>query len=389
MDLAPGFISHTTGPANYDGGSIVNLAAALAGGFAIPATVPMLTGIDDRLASARTIVLVLLDGVGERQLRDHVPGGHLATHRQRTLTSVFPSSTAPAITSLLTARAPAAHGNPGWFMYEPLSREVIRTLPMDVRASPQRSVITDCWRWQPWTLHGPVDRLALQPADIVDSTYSRRAFARSERMGYESLDQIAPILQAYVRRPGRERGYVYVYVSDFDSIAHAYGCRSEQAHDCLHALDDWFACWADAVVGSNTLLLTTADHGFVDIGPAGQHHLDDWPALAECLARPLTGEPRVVYCQVRQDSLGRFDALAQDALGSICDSHASADLLRAGWFGPAAGDDFLERIGNRTLVMQEGHSLVDHVPGERSHRQIGMHGGVTDDEMLVPLIVVA
>jgi hypothetical protein len=37
--------------------------------------------------------------------------------------------------------------------------------------------------------------------------------------------------------------------------------------------------------------------------------------------------------------------------------------------------------------MKEGYAVRDHVPGERRHVQIGVHGGPTEDEMLVPLVI--
>ena len=37
--------------------------------------------------------------------------------------------------------------------------------------------------------------------------------------------------------------------------------------------------------------------------------------------------------------------------------------------------------------MKDGYAIRDHVPGERRHVQIGVHGGTSEDEMLVPLVV--
>src|SRR5690606_38578115 len=119
--------------------SIVSVAASLAGRFGDGGAVPALQDrlLADALASCRVAVFVLLDGLGERQLAMHAPDGALAHFRRRSLDSVFPSSTAPALSALSAAAPPAAHGNPGWLMWSEAAHAVIRTLPMDLRADHQ------------------------------------------------------------------------------------------------------------------------------------------------------------------------------------------------------------------------------------------------------------
>ncbi len=46
-----------------------------------------------------------------------------------------------------------------------------------------------------------------------------------------------------------------------------------------------------------------------------------------------------------------------------------------------------ERVGTHVLLMEPGWTIVDHVEGETVHELIGVHGGLSADEMLVPLIV--
>jgi len=50
---------------------------------------------------------------------------------------------------------------------------------------------------------------------------------------------------------------------------------------------------------------------------------------------------------------------------------------------------FAERIGDVALVMRARHTVKDWTTGESRHLHIGNHGGTSDDEMLIPLIVEA
>ena len=67
----------------------------------------------------------------------------------------------------------------------------------------------------------------------------------------------------------------------------------------------------------------------------------------------------------------------------------SEALVEAGWFGPgAAHPNLRSRIGDYTLLMQGGATVKDWMPGERRHTMIGVHGGASAEEMLVPLVMI-
>src|SRR5512138_1463647 len=101
---------------DYDGGSLVNLVASVVaarGGTPLHAPLKNL-----RLASdARNLVLFIIDGLGDRFLARRGAGGELARRRRRAITSVFPSTTASAITTSYTGATPLEHGLTGWFTY--------------------------------------------------------------------------------------------------------------------------------------------------------------------------------------------------------------------------------------------------------------------------------
>ena len=66
----------------------------------------------------------------------------------------------------------------------------------------------------------------------------------------------------------------------------------------------------------------------------------------------------------------------------------SRDLAAEGWFGPGTPHPRLaERIGDVTLLMRGHYTVKDWVAGEARHLHIGNHGGTSDDEMLIPLII--
>lgn len=378
---------------DYAGGSLLNLMATLAVGRGARAPHPTLAALPpDRIAGARNVVLLLIDGMGHGPLTRCRRAPHLDRHRLAAITSVFPSTTAAAITTSFTGLSPAQHGLTGWFIHLPEAGGVIAPLPFVARGRPES--LADAGL-TPDALHPPsplVDAMQCEtrvvlPAEIVHSLYSRHGCGRARRVGYQGLDGLVAALEAQVRE--REaRTFVYAYWPDFDANAHRFGVASPQADECLAQVDQAFARLLTRLAGTDTIVVVTADHGFVDSRPEQRLALDAYPDLAALLSLPLCGEPRVAFAHVRPGAVDTFVSLAWARLGHATEVVASSDLIAAGWFGPGAPHPRLdERVGDVALVMRPGWVLKDHVAGERPHVLIGHHGGVTPDEMLIPLVV--
>ncbi|MGE0799371.1 MAG: alkaline phosphatase family protein [Lautropia sp.] len=374
------------------GSSILNLAATLALRFGAAAGAPLLAGhapLQSVLAATRSVVLVVFDGLGERQLSEHAGRGALADCRLGSLSSVFPSATAPAMTSLATALPPAQHGTPGWLMWSEADGEIVRCLPMDVRGQPDRPVsAASLWRWQPWSAALRLPVVSLLPRAISESTYSRYAYSAGRRIGYEHTDdvpqRIAELLGATI-----DGAYIFVYLPHFDAASHEFGWRSERAERTVLRFDRWFARLIDALRDCDALVLATADHGFIDVPERQQLRLEALPEIAACLARPLAGEPRVPFCQVLPRSHDVFAERVREATHGEFEAYRSEALLTAGWFGrpdQAVASSIAGRLGTHVLLPRGGATLIDQVEGERPLSFIGMHGGPSADEMQVPLI---
>lgn len=360
-------------------------------GRAAPPGPPAPAWLAQPLAECRSLVLLLLDGVGVRQVADHAPVGALAQARIATLRSVFPSSTAPAITALASGLPPHRHANPGWFAWHPGRARVVRTLPSDCRGDPAEPFDpAELWRWSPLMAGMDAPSAVIQPAFIAESAFSRYAYQGASRIGYRHLDELHDRIVEAVETLNRAAGgFVYAYAPQFDTAAHAHGCRSPRGGGVLVAFDNLFARLAESLAGHDALLLATADHGFVDIAPECQLSMADYPALAGLLARPLTGEPRVAFAEPLPGALHEFLGRAAEHLGHAFDACPTADLLAAGWFGAGQADPaFLAHSGSVALVGREGWSLVDSVPGESGADFTGMHGGTAPDEMMVPVAAV-
>jgi hypothetical protein len=378
---------------DYRGAGIVNLMATVMAARGGGSTgYAMLEGFDaESFASPRTLVLLVIDGLGYRHLSRAAEAPVIRRNLQARLTSVFPSTTAAAIPTFLTGLAPQQHGLTGWHMLFREIGTVAAVLPFRPRhggRSLRDSGLT------PQALLGLVplfDRLpeaswVIAPERIVHSDFNAAGSGRARRIGYGTLDQLCERVLAAASAPGRK--FVYTYYPELDSVAHVHGIGSAEARSELARVDSAFDSLLRALRGTGTTVALTADHGFVDSTPATRVALDDHPELAAMLTLPLCGEPRVAYCYVEPDRARDFEQYVATRLAPGFDLVRGRDLIAQSWFGLGTPHPRLaERVGHYVLLARGTWTLTDLTLGEKASVQVGAHGGTSEDEMFVPLVV--
>lgn len=384
--------------ADYAGGGIFNLMQSIAQACGAPASdfAQCATLPAERLAAKRHLVLFVIDGLGLPALAALPESSSLRRHRIGSLSSVFPSTTASAITTFMTGLPPSQHALTGWHVQLDEIDEMLAILPMTVRGRrqspneaaadavadlpprlfPYRTVFQQMTR----------DSFIISPQHIAGSSFNAWHARGATTCAYATLPDLFAQLGSSLSEAAAPR-YIYAYFPDLDSAAHRFGCASEQALAVLSALDKAFDQFLADAAGADASVIVTADHGFIDAPCERVICLDDHPRLAGWLAHPLSGERRAAYCHVQPAHRGEFADYVRVNLAHAVELHASADLIDAGWFGPPPYSLRLAgRVGDYTLVMKDDWTITDWLPGEKRYPLIGVHGGVSVEEMRVPLI---
>lgn len=354
---------------------------------------PTLDGLDlDTLTEAKHIVLLVIDGMGYEFLTSSREGRVLRRHLKGSMTSVFPPTTATAITTYLTGLAPRQHGVTGWFTYFSELGAVVTVLPFVTRlgAVPLRDLGVD-----PTTLLGHVPVFdgmqracfSVSPSQIAHSDFNQAHTGSAELRPYHSLTDFVATIDAIVKQAGGQ-SFTYAYWSELDHLSHAHGSASTAVEQHLAELDAGIDSLLHGLKGTDTAVLVTADHGFVDIAADRLIDLANHPELTDTLRVPLCGEPRTAYCYVSPDRTASFLDYAGSELSKCAVCVDSAELIERGLFGPGDSHPRLaDRIGDFALLMRDGYAIQDKLPGEQRPRMIGMHGGCSNAELKVPLIV--
>lgn len=332
--------------------SIVNLVSSLVqavGGD--PGDYAPLPTLQGRLGNKGPLVLLIIDGLGDLFLQKR-RASFLARHRLGSLTSVFPPTTAAAITSFFTGVAPQQHAITGWHTYFRELGTVATVLPFVPRCGGSSFVEMGV---SPTQLidHGSVlqEKEAchiLMPADLADSAYSRALAGRARRHAFTSLPEMFARLESLVAR--QSAALVICYWSELDSLAHSHGTSSLEVADHFQALDAACAASLPRLAAGGATVAVTADHGLINTGADSLIRLEDHPELAAMLTLPLCGEPRCAYCYVHVDRGSDFEEYVAARLGHASVLYRSQTLVEQGYLGRGRpSPHLLERLGDYIL----------------------------------------
>jgi predicted AlkP superfamily pyrophosphatase or phosphodiesterase len=375
---------------DYSGNSIVNLISSIRTAYGGDYLYPLLNGFDIGPFKEKNIVFIVIDALGYNYLMEYGDDTFLKKHTIRKMTSVFPSSTASAYISLITGVAPQQHGLTGWFIYLRETGIITSILPFITKAGgiPLRNIpFTDIFDQD--TVFMGLDAASYS---IIHKSYSNSQCSASitkgsKKKAYSDIkgffSNIENILDS-----GGNRKFIFAYWDQIDKIAHEKGVKSNETLEELKKVDTEISRLALLLDKYNAALVVTSDHGMVDSSERHTIRLSDHLLLKDTLTLPLTGDPRVAYCYVRPGMEAEFENYISKNLEEYCSMHKSLDIIEKGFFGLYEPNRKLyQRTGDYTLIMKKNYMIREALSGEKNKELIGIHGGLTVDEMFSPLIV--
>jgi len=381
---------------DYPDDTIVNLMASIivARGGHSPHR-PLADAPPGRLAEPRHLVCIAIDGLGVEQLDDYLAmrpdSPFLGVHAHTMLSTVFPATTASAITTFLTGASPTEHGILGWHLNLPDLGLVSTVLMSHVRTGSDfapEAFDLDAYLALPSYLNSiPEPRAQLSYGVIPHSRFSRTGTHWDRVRAFESLDGLHDEVVAACHAV--KRGLSYVYWPVHDALCHEHGTRDAHTMEHLGQIDDVLATLHRSLHGHGALLMVTADHGIHDTPQEQRIDLAAVPGLYDCLATLPCGDAGHASCFVRPRRETRFLELVEQHLGEACHCVSGETLLEMGAFGPGQPHPKLYgRVGDYLLIARDRQAFAAPVAGESPLFTLGNHGGMSIEEMRVPLFVV-
>ena len=360
----------------WDGPCIHRVVPTLLSELAHPGDTPLPSWFPAPVAEARQIVLLVIDGLGAEQLQERSGLAPVLTSGTGgSMTTVAPSTTACALTTLVTGKVPAEHGVVGYRVA--LEGEVMNVLQWSVRGADVRVRV-------PAPIFQPFESFpgSTGPVPVVTRhDYGPTGFTAAH-LGPAELHRWhtpAGLVTAVRELVGAGRPFVYAYYEGIDKVAHAQGL-GQYYDDELRA--------ADRLVGDvlgvlppGAVLVVTADHGQVDVGESvevlGPEIMQD--------VTLISGEGRFRWLHVRPGSSEDVAETASSLHGDVAWVRTKEQIVDEGWLGGVPSATVAARLGDVALVPFAPTAFLD--PADTGELRLkARHGSLTPAEMLIPLL---
>lgn len=372
-------------------------------------------GIPNRIREAfasrqyDAVVLFFVDAFGWRfyeRFQDAPFLKCMAQHgRIEKLTSQFPSTTAAHVTAIHSGLPVGMSGVHEWFYYEPKVDRIIAPLLFSFAGINERDSL-DPKRADPAVLFPKgifypalkemgVEAFNFGVRDYTPSTYSRAMMAGSKIKSFKTLSEalvnIGQLLQTQ-----SQPTYIQLYFDRIDAIAHEYGPAAPQTEaeieTFLLVMEHYFK---RTFKDKRILFLMTADHGMGETDPKTTTYLNthrDFAGIEKFIRKNRkdhllvpAGSPRDMFLYIKEDMLEEAQDFLAKRLEGRADVVRTEDLMRDGYFGAEISGRFRARVGNLVVLSYRYESVWWYEKDRYEQRYYGHHGGLTPQEMEIPL----
>lgn len=318
----------------------------------------------------KNIILMLFDGMGIDVLEKTLPkDAFLRKHLAHTLSTVFPSTTTCATTSIETGLMPCEHAWLGWTLFFP---QINQLVDVYTNKNDRGEIAADYYVGERYI-----------PRDFIYSHINACGIYNTCSVsfyGHVKIKTLQELFDATLNLArDKEKRYIYTYWPYPDSTMHKYGCYHKKTMAEIQDINNRVEAFAHSLP-EDTLLLITADHGLKDTKTV---YLEDYPDVHSMLLRDASLELRTLSFHVKPECLQQFPETFlshfQDHFLLMDGSTFIREYLGHGPVRPQVYDF----VGDYVAIAVGDVSIANH-PGPIT--MIGDHAGLTPQEMLVPLI---
>lgn len=341
-----------------------------------------LRGESATLAPARSVVLMVIDGLGAISLRAHAGHARALTAdmaKRDVALSVFPTTTAAALTSLLTGVWPGEHGLVGYRVLNPQRDHLTNQLT----GWESDGIDPGVWQQAPTIFERATSAghpaFAIGFSGHAGSGFSRATLRGAQFVAAGSIEE--RVQTAYELADQHPGSFTYCYLPDVDKAGHKHGEASQQWVAALEAVDSALSVRIPDRVG----VLVTSDHGMVDV-PAHRHLVLDAGDSMRDGVRHIGGEPRMLHVYLEADAATERVLHAwRTGTEGAADVLTREQAVGTGLYGPVVTDDSASRIGDLVVIARGRYAAYDAAEADQRGRgMVGQHGALTAEELQVP-----
>jgi predicted AlkP superfamily pyrophosphatase or phosphodiesterase len=232
--------------------------------------------------------------------------------------------------------------------------------------------------------------------DYTPSSYSNIVMKGAQLNSFKTLAE-ALVNLGNLLETGTKPTYAHFYFDKIDSVCHEYGPTAVQTEAEIEAfllIMEYF--FSRVFTGQKkTLLLLTADHGASEVDPKTTIFLNKdkrFKGVERFIKTNQSGEllvpagsARDMFLYVKDELLDEAQKFLAKPLEGKAEVVKTEWLIKNGYFGTEISQKFRERVGNLVILPYRYESVWWYEKDKFEQRFYGHHGGLTPQEMEIPL----
>lgn len=357
---------------DYDN-CIANLACSILKHFGVEPPNKTLPLADRYLEKRyKNVVVILMDGMGKNIIEANLsPDGFFRRNLKGIYSSTFPPTTVAATTSMDSGLYPNQTAWLGWVGYfKEIDKNVVYFLNIDQQGN-KAADYNVAWTYCPY----------VTVTERLNNAGKKAHYITPFVEPYpKTFDDLCDVIKGLCNEDGEK--YIYAYCEEPDHTMHKKGCFGEDAKKVIGEIEKRAELLAEEL--SDTLLIITADHGHIDTNNVS---LTEYPDIMECLVRLPSLEPRVLNLFVKEGMSQKLEEAFKKHFKDKFLLITKEEVLKSQMFGKGENHHRLEdMLGDYLAVAVDDMSIF--ITEEQKEHFIGVHAGLTEDEVLIPLIVI-
>lgn len=368
----------------------VNIISSIRKYYREPIVYPTLPRLDAHLTKFyKNVILIVLNGMGTDMIeRNLSPMSFLRRNFTENLTSVFPSTTAAAMTSYYTGLSPNEHGWLGWSLF---FKEFCRTVDIftnldSYTKTPVASANAAEFVMPYETIYRDIADSII--GDVQPFTIANEKVIIAEKGNIhktaDTFERVCELIKMICMT--NQNTFTYVQWNSPDDIAHKDGVTGEKTAAALKSINKQLEVLCKDL--TDTLVIVSADHGMKDI--TEEIKINYIPDIMECLVIPPFVEGRAAACFVKNDRRTDFERAFHNHLGNDFILLSKNDILIKGILGGGRTHpkitDFIGDYMICAIADKSVRYLTLNTKPKPPHA--ADHGGLTEEEMIIPLIII-
>jgi len=320
------------------------------------------------------IVYILLDGLGVNIINHHLTeDDYLKKYMKSTITSVFPSTTVAATDAVLSGLPPISNGHIGWVQY--FKNEDVNAIVFQNKDfyDPARELTSNLRE-----TYLAFDPITKQIADKNKQVKTEIFFPSFVKGGSDTFKE--ELEKVLLTVHNTDQSFSYVYWTEPDLTQHKKGIYSEETSKVLQKLNKDFTDLCDHLP-DDTLVVCIADHGLTNVEELPLFTYED---LTSLFLRPPSIEPRATNFFIKEGQKDEFQRLFHQYFKKDYDLYTKEAFLKSGLLGQGKKHPMIDSFLGDFMAIAKTNKMFTL---NRNSTYKAHHAGLSEDEMMVPLIL--